>query len=104
VALLRDPRALAEDCRSADLVVSAEPAGRRCRATTPVVDRFDLWRGGAHAIWLEPDAIAIETVDAWRGARPWVPQHGPPSGTRPRKTRDPAGQIALDAAPVSSGE
>ena len=40
-------------------------------------DRFDLWRGGAHAIWLDPGGIAVATVDAWRGDRPWVPRHGP---------------------------
>jgi competence protein ComEC len=43
----------------------------------PVIDRFDLWRGGTHAIWLDPEAITIETVDGWRGERPWVPRHVP---------------------------
>ena len=77
VALLRDPQALDEDCRGVDLVVSPEPARRRCRGAVPVNDRFDLWRGGAHAIWLAPDALTIESVDGWRGERPWVPKHTP---------------------------
>ena len=81
VALLRDPQALDEDCRAADLVISLEPTRRRCRSPTPIIDRFDLWRGGAHAIWLYPDRIAVETVDAWRGDRPWVPKRAA-SGNR----------------------
>jgi competence protein ComEC len=77
VALPHDLAAIDEDCRAADLVVSLEPVRKRCRAATPVIDRFDLWRQGAHAIWLAPDGVAIETVDGWRGNRPWVPQHVP---------------------------
>jgi competence protein ComEC len=82
VALLRDPQALDEDCRGVDLVVSPEPARRRCRGAVPVIDRFDLWRGGTHAIWLAPDAITVETVDGWRGERPWVPRHTPRAAAR----------------------
>ncbi len=77
VALLRDLQGLDEDCRGVDLVISPEPARRRCRGAVPVIDRFDLWRDGAHAIWLAPDAITVETVDGWRGERPWVPRHTP---------------------------
>src|SRR5256885_16578229 len=82
VALLRDPQALDEDCRGVDLVVSPEPARRRCRAAVPVIDRFDLWRGGAHAIWLAPNAITIETVDGSPRARAWAPS--------PRRATPPA--------------
>jgi competence protein ComEC len=96
VALLRDPQALDEDCRIADLVISLEPARRRCRAATPVIDRFDLWRGGAHAIWLDPGGITVETVDAWRGDRPWVPKHAPATSPRPRQ--GPEEGVALNSA------
>jgi competence protein ComEC len=42
-----------------------------------VVDRFDLWRRGAHAIYLDGgDGIRVETVRDWRGERPWT--GGPP--------------------------
>jgi competence protein ComEC len=83
VALLRDPQALDDDCRGVDLVVSPEPVRHHCRGAVPVIDRFDLWRGGTHAIWLAPDAITIETVDGWRGERPWVPRHTPRAPSRP---------------------
>ena len=96
VALPRDLAALDEDCRSADLVVTLEPAHKRCRTRIPVIDRFDLWRGGAHAIWLDPGGIAVATVDAWRGNRPWVPRHSP---AQPREPRQRSPRRA-----VSSGE
>jgi competence protein ComEC len=98
VALLRDPQALDEDCRTADLVISPEPSRRRCRAATPIIDRFDLWRGGAHAVWLDPGVITIETVAAWRGERPWVPKRVPSPSLRPRQGQPTAQGVALNSA------
>jgi len=37
-----------------------------------VVDRFDLWRRGAHALWLEGDGARVVTVAEGRGERPWA--------------------------------
>jgi competence protein ComEC len=45
---------------------------RRCPATAGVIDRFDLWRQGGHAIWLEKAGVRVETVNGVRGRRPWV--------------------------------
>lgn len=75
VALALDGRALAEDCGAATIVISLEPLRRRrCPAPKLVIDRFDLWRNGSHALWLKPDNIAVESVAMQRGARPWVRQ------------------------------
>ncbi len=74
VAFVRDPRALAEDCRSADVVVSLVPVRRACPRPHLVIDRFDLWRRGGHAIWLDQNGPTVETVAAARGDRPWVAQ------------------------------
>ena len=74
LALAEDPRALAEDCARADVVVSLHPVRRRdCRQPAVLIDRFDIWREGAHAVWLDPDGVRVETVRARRGARPWAP-------------------------------
>lgn len=73
VALVRTPDALAEDCRSADVVVAAVPVRPRARCPARVViDRFDLWRNGAHALWLAKDGVRVESVNGVRGDRPWV--------------------------------
>jgi competence protein ComEC len=72
VAIAWEPEALVEDCREADIVISAEPVRGACPSAQAVIDRFDLWREGSHAIWLDPGEVRIESVRDTRGARPWV--------------------------------
>jgi competence protein ComEC len=72
VALAWSTEALLDDCGEADLVISLEPVRKPCPSAQRVIDRFDLWRQGGHAIWLEPGRIEIETVAERRGNRPWV--------------------------------
>lgn len=73
VALVQQPIALLEDCGAADVVVSFEPVRIPCAPTLAVIDRFDLWRNGAYAIWIEDDGgIEIDSVRELRGERPWV--------------------------------
>ncbi|HET6223008.1 MAG TPA: ComEC/Rec2 family competence protein [Dongiaceae bacterium] len=72
VAIDRAAEALAEDCAAADVVISLEPVRRPCAAGL-VIDRFDLWREGAHALWIDADgALRVQSVNALRGNRPWV--------------------------------
>lgn len=75
VALVRDDSAVVEECARAEIVVSLVPIRRGCRAAAIVIDRFALWRHGAHAIWLERGTpVRVESVAAERGTRPWVAQ------------------------------
>lgn len=69
VALVYAPQFLAADCMHASVVISAVPAFGRCQGPALVIDRFDLWRGGAHAIWL--DDLRVDTVAEYQGRRPW---------------------------------
>lgn len=73
VAIVRKPEALAEDCAAADIVISLSPARGRCRGPARVIDRWDILRQGAHALWFD-DSLTMETVQAHRGARPWSTQ------------------------------
>ncbi|WP_338662288.1 ComEC/Rec2 family competence protein [Pararoseomonas sp. SCSIO 73927] len=59
-------------CGRAAVIVSLEPIRGRCR-DTPKVDRFSVWRDGAHAIWLGREGATILSDRAHRGDRPWVP-------------------------------
>ena len=77
IAFVRDPRAFEEDCSRADLVVSVVPAWDLCEGPETVVDRFDLWRGGSHAIWLDEDGARVESVAGTRGERPWTARRAP---------------------------
>jgi competence protein ComEC len=73
VALALDGRALAEDCRAATVLISLEPLRRRrCPGPKLVIDRFDLWRNGGHALWLSAGGVRVESVATGRGTRPWV--------------------------------
>jgi competence protein ComEC len=65
--------ALAEDCASAAIVVSAVPARNGCKGPALVVDRFDVARNNGYAIWLGPP-LRVETVEQYRGTRPWSAQ------------------------------
>ena len=65
---------LPESCASADLILSMEPfkEAEECRRQTVLLDRWDIWRKGAHAIYLSPEGMRVETVQADRGKRPWT--------------------------------
>lgn len=72
VALVKDVAALGEDCGAAAVVVSAVPVRAKCASAGLVIDRFDLWRGGAHALWLgEGGQVRAVSVADWQGRRPW---------------------------------
>ena len=72
VAPAHRPEALAENCRQADVVVSLVPVRGACPSAGLVIDRFDVWRQGAHAIWLTGDGPIVRTAGQSRGNRPWV--------------------------------
>lgn len=62
--------ALVDDCTVADVVIALEPVRHPCPSAALLIDRFDLWRNGAHAIWL--DDLAVATVRQRAGAWPWT--------------------------------
>jgi competence protein ComEC len=85
VSFVTDRAALIDDCRTSSIVVSAVPVpGRRCPSARVLIDRFDLWRGGTHAIWIEKDRVRIESVNGVRGWRPWVIRPGVGRTVRPQ--------------------
>lgn len=72
MAFVRDPRAIAEDCRVADfsrLPVQPHPTLCRDRAW---VGPSDLARGGVHAIIVDEDGPRAISVESRRGNRPWT--------------------------------
>ena len=71
VAHARTADALAEDCQLADIVIASVPIRRPCSGPQVVIGRFDLWRLGAHAIWLGSDGAVVRSVENERGARRW---------------------------------
>lgn len=89
--LLRGPPDGSE-CAHA-LVVAAEPLRLDC--PTARIDRFSVWREGAHAAWLAPEGLRILSDRANRGDRPWVTK-------LPTRSRQPAGPLLPPA--LAEGE
>jgi competence protein ComEC len=71
ISYVFDKGALLEDCASANVIIATMPVGRRCGARDGVIDRYDLWRKSAHALWFEDNRVVIKTVAGQRGVRPW---------------------------------
>lgn len=70
IATVSRADALGEDCANADVVIADLPLRNACRGPKLVVDKFDVIRNGAYAVWLG-EGIKVETVQAVRGNRPW---------------------------------
>jgi competence protein ComEC len=70
IAIAMKPDALDEDCSTNEIVISAVPTRSRCQGPALVIDRFDVARSGAYAVWLQ-HGITTVTAQEERGARPW---------------------------------
>ncbi len=83
IAIVRTEYALVEDCWLADVVIALMPIRRRCPAEFRI-DRFDLWRYGAHSITVTESGVRIRSVNPERGNRPWVlrPDKSPAAAVR----------------------
>ena len=59
-----------DECNWADVVVADDPIRLKPCHAKLVIDRFDLWREGAHAVWLND--LRMLSVQDVRGTRPWT--------------------------------
>jgi competence protein ComEC len=59
-------------CPPVDIVIADFPLRYACRDVATRIDRFDVWRHGAHAIFVSGNDVRVETVKAEQGERPWV--------------------------------
>ncbi|GJL84840.1 MAG: competence protein ComEC [Micavibrio sp.] len=72
IAFSHHPLSYPEDCTWADVLISSDPVkDRECNADI-IIDKFDTWRDGSHAIWLGQKGITVKNADELRGNRPWV--------------------------------
>ncbi|MBT5945896.1 MAG: ComEC family competence protein [Rhodospirillaceae bacterium] len=77
VAVVENARGFEEECRRADILISTEPIPRSCRGPNGpavTIGRFDVWRSGAHAVWLSDEN---QPITVWRArerdpGRPWM--------------------------------
>jgi len=59
-------------CQGIDILVANYPLRGACKTVPLRIDRFDVWKNGAHALWLHDDQPIITTARAEAGERPWV--------------------------------
>lgn len=72
IALPRSRAAVPEDCGWAEILLYADPLPRESCAAPRRFDRFDVYRGGAHALWLGGGTVTLRSVLSERGRRPWT--------------------------------
>lgn len=56
-------------CPKVDVLISQNPLRRRCKGKLATIDRFDVWRNGAYAIYANG---STQNTKAIQGKRPWV--------------------------------
>ncbi len=59
-------------CANVDILITSFPLRGACAGVAVRIDRFDLWRGGAAALWISPQGFRLETARGGQGIRPWV--------------------------------
>lgn len=73
IAIVRHAGILKDECAWAEVIVASVPLRKTPCAAPDVVDRFDVWKDGAHAVFLDKtQAARIDSVAQYRGERPWV--------------------------------
>jgi competence protein ComEC len=60
------------DCPPVDIVVADFPLRGACREAKLAVDRFDVWRNGTYAIYVNDGVVSFKTSKGEQGERPWV--------------------------------
>lgn len=67
-----DDAKIPADCGAADIVIAQFPLRGKCRAAELKIDRFDVWRKGAYAVYVKNGNLHVKTSQGERGSRPWV--------------------------------
>lgn len=61
-----------QSCLAGGVMIHLEPCKIPCPEAHLVLDRYDVWRGGSHAIWITEDGFIIEKARDIQGKRPWT--------------------------------
>ncbi len=70
VSIANTEAAVFEDCGQSDVLVARVPTWQICKQDLSI-DRFDVWRHGAHAIWLNDGKVKMDRVSDKTGRRVW---------------------------------
>ena len=70
VSFIRTAYAAKQACHWADIVIAVEPLKEKCQSKT-IIDKFDTWEHGAHAVWITDTGVTVKTVAENNAGRPW---------------------------------
>ncbi len=74
VSFMRTAYIQKTECAWADIIISTEPLKKgNCNAPVQIIDKFDTWKNGAHAVYIKENEIITSTVKQMHNARPWSP-------------------------------
>lgn len=88
----------AQPCVSNAILIRLEPSQRSCPQALYVLDWYDLWKGGSHALWITDKGIRVEKVRSTQ-QRPWSKKAIPRSRISPNYGADP--HPSLSAKPYN---
>jgi len=60
-----------QECLWADILITTDPIKKKSCDAQYIIDKFDTWKYGAHAIWLKPNKVIIKNVAQSSANRPW---------------------------------
>ena len=72
-------------CPPTQIVIADYPLHFACRDARVVIDRFDVWRNGAHAITYSNGRYIVTTARGEQGNRPWAYDSRKSIGGKPRQ-------------------
>ncbi len=70
ISFIRNAYIQKQECSWADIIISIPPMRRNCKSSI-VIDKFDTWKNGAHAVWINDNNIKIKNVAEITANRPW---------------------------------
>jgi competence protein ComEC len=72
VGYIREQETADWACPPVDILIADFPLRRACPEIKTRIDRFDVWKKGAHAIYIDGENLDVKTVKSEQGDRPWV--------------------------------
>ncbi len=72
VAYIHEPTEAEWECPPTDIIIADFPLREKCAEAKLKIDRFDVWKFGAHAIYIDGDLARVKTARGEQGDRPWV--------------------------------
>jgi competence protein ComEC len=61
-----------QPCEKGAVLIRLEPSQNACPESLLIIDWYDLWRRGGHAVWLDGHLFHVKHVNTMQGDRPWT--------------------------------